>query len=1120
MHKVHQKSTAMKKFENNIRLILTALCISVAVLVISLAWIFNHAVSDTSWRKSIETITDMSKQQALGLISQLELSYNTMHLAKDELLKANNKQMAQNAMAMYHSVDPRFLMYFTDGSVGPSWAKPDDKVMSMLAKTNRDEGILDPHVSSVKGINVYDIYVWVTLLDGSKAALIKEYEVSAINRNYSFSFFGNKGVSYLINTEGSILFRPQEASDQSIDNFFDLIGEDPKEDVASQLSTALSTGKTGWAVIKLNGVDNFIAYRPIGQGSSWALISAVPVSEMLATSQSVRSFMLFIQSGVAVLFLLLSFFFYRKFTKINNTASKRKEYIDYLFNSVNEGLALVTNKEPYCYVRTNDIGLKLLGIKKEEQRDPKHELILANMVIDDDRERVLNAFYQLKQSAQNQKVECRIRKSDGVIVWMDFCLSSFVNIEGQEFILLSFHDVTAAKRIVEQHDRQGRKDRQILMSALAKGCALIAQLNFETGNLHIMFMQDADKTNMQNTCKYDNVYKHFLSRMKSPYQVEFSNLFAPEKIRLLASSPNKTIVCEAECLFSDNHYHWMSLQLITVATIDGNNAAVFLIKLIDDKKTAERNQRQALLDALSSTRAATASKSRFLSNMSHDIRTPLNSILGMSALLSEHPENKDQVLSGVKKISMAGQHLLSLVSDIVDMAKIEGGKIAIEEEPFNITEFLSETLDLIRPQALAGNLSLEVNLSGIKAENVIGDKLRLRQVILNILTNAVKYTNSGGFVRFDVVDLPNTHEGMRTYVFTCTDSGIGMSEDFQKHIFEPFERERNSADALSMGSGLGMAITSNLVRLMNGRISVKSKLNHGSTFIIEMPMVVEESGAIEELDYKWRGLRALVIDDDENICREICDALRQLGLRAEFSTNATKAVQFAVSQKRSDPFGLLLVDWNMHQANDGIDITRKLREQIDFDVPIIMLTAHDFSTIDSTARRAGVTSLMSKPFYRSKFCYTLNALDRSPKDMKAEQLYAKEHFNNKRILLVEDNELNREIAKAMLCEKGIAVEIARNGKEALDLFASSPQGYYDLIFMDVQMPVMNGYDTTKAIRNLERDEAKSIPIVAMTANAFADDVNDAQKAGMNEHFSKPIDPKSLDRLLHRYLGSN
>lgn len=1109
----------MKKFENNIRLILTALCICVSVLVISLAWIFNHAVSDTSWRKSVEIISDMTKQQALGLISQLEVSYCTLHMASEELIKANDKNMAQNAMGMYHSVDRRFLMYFTDGTVGPSWAKPDEQVEALLSKTNRGEGILDPHISSLTGINVFDIYVWVTLLDGTKAALIKEYEVSTINKNYSFSFFGDKGRSYLINTEGKILFRPESSPDQSTENFFDLVDKELEKDTVSQFSSALSTGKTGWAVLKLNGTDHLITYRPIGLGSSWALISAVPVNEILATSQPVRSFMLFIQLGVAVIFLLFSIFFYRKFTRINTTACKRGEYIDYLFNSVNEGLALVTLKEPYRCVRANDIGLKLLGVTKENPADKEHGFIVSDMIIDDDKEKVFNAFDDFKLSGENKKIECRIRRPDGVIAWLEIRVSSFADREGHEFILLSFHDITSSKRMVEQSDRKGRNDRQLLMSALARGCALIAQLNFDTGNLHIMYMQDADKSNMSNTCQYENVYKHLLSRMKTPFHAEFANLFAPEKIKILASSPDERIACEAECLFSDNHYHWMSLQLITVATVEGSNAAVFLIKLIDDKKNAERTQRQALLDALSSTRAATESKSRFLSNMSHDIRTPLNSILGMSALLAEHPENREQVLSGVKKITMAGQHLLSLVSDIVDMAKIEGGKIAIEEEPFNITEFLLETVDLIKPQAVAGNLSLDVSLSGIKAENVIGDKLRLRQVILNILSNAIKYTDSGGFIRFEVYDIPNAHEGTRTYVFTCADSGIGMTEEFQKHIFEPFERERDSSDTVSMGSGLGMAITSNLVRLMNGRIGVQSKLNQGSTFTVEMPMVVDEIGAIEDLDYKWRALRVLVIDDDEETCRNICDSLKQLGLRTEFSTNSYKAVQFAVSQMRMDPFGMVLVDWNMHQANDGIDITRKLREQISPEVPIIMLTAHEYTSIESMARKAGVSALMSKPFYRSKFCHTVNALVESPYELNVDQPYAEEHFSNKRILLVEDNELNREIAKAMLADKGIAVESARNGKEAMDMFATSPQGYYDLIFMDVQMPVMNGYECSRAIRGLKRDDAKIIPIVAMTANAFADDVDDARNAGMNEHFSKPVDPKSLDRLLHRYLGS-
>ena len=1103
----------MKKYEKNIRLIMTVLCVAVAILIISLAGIFNRAISNTTWDKSLEIISDMTKQQASGLCSQLEVSYSSLHKGQQELIKAADKQMAQNLIGLYHLADPRFLMYFTDGSVGPSGAKPDTLAQTMLSKSTRDEGILDPHINPVTGLNVFDIYAWVTLLDGSKAALIREYEVSEINKNFAFSFFHNKGISFLINTEGSILFCPESEANLGISNFFDQANEEGE--IVSQIKTALSTGKTGWAVLTVNGEKQLVAYRPVGLGSSWALISAVPVSSMLEMSQSLRNFMLIIQFGVAALFILFSVFFYRKYSKIRDTASKRGEYIDYLFNSVNEGLALVTKNEPYRHVRTNEIGLKLLGIEHQDPKDHEQGLLVFNIVLEEDKEQVLKAFADLKQSGKNQKVECRIRRLDGVIAWMVLSLSLFVDVDGHEFILLSFHDITSIKREIVNSDSQGKNERQILMTALSKGCAMIGQLDFTTSNLQILYMQDAEKINSQNACKYVNVYKHFLSRMKASYQEEFTNLFAPEKVKFLAAATNEKIVCEAECQFSDNCYHWMAFQFITVPTLDGKNAAVFIIKLIDDKKNAERNQRQVLLDALSSTRAATESKSRFLSNMSHDIRTPLNSILGMSSILSEHPDNREQVLSGLKKISMAGNHLLSLVSDILDMAKIEGGKIAIEEEPFNITEFLSDTLDLVKPQAEAGNLSLEANLSGIKAENVIGDKLRLRQILLNILSNAIKYTKSGGYINFDAIDVVNAHEGMRTFVFNIADNGIGMSDEFQKHIFEPFEREHHGSE--SEGSGLGMAITSNLIRLMNGRINVQSKLGKGSTFTIELPMVVEDVGATEELDFKWRDLRILVIDDDEDTCKNICDSLNQLGLRPTYVTNAYEAVQCAIDQQEQDPFGLVLVDWNMHQDDDGVDITRKLRENLSKQIPIIMLTAHDVSEVENKARKAGVTALMSKPFYRSKFCYTLNSVENSPKDTKSEALYAEEKFENKRILLVEDNELNREIAKVMLVDKGIVVEDARNGKEAVDMFASSPQDYYDLIFMDVQMPIMNGYEATRAIRNLKREEAKSIPIVAMTANAFADDVDDALNAGMNEHFPKPIDPKSLDRLLHRYL---
>lgn len=468
-----------------------------------------------------------------------------------------------------------------------------------------------------------------------------------------------------------------------------------------------------------------------------------------------------------------------------------------------------------------------------------------------------------------------------------------------------------------------------------------------------------------------------------------------------------------------------------------------------------------------------------------------------------------------EKINLSGKHLLSLINDVLDMSKIENGKLSMRDEPFNFPELVADAAELIRSQANAGRLAMDVCLSPMKHENVVGDPLRMRQVCINILSNAVKYTPPGGFVRIEAWQEESPVLGYANYVFRCTDTGVGMEPSFLEHIFQPFERARDHAGMRVAGTGLGMAITKNIIDLMNGDIHVESSPGKGSVFTISIPLKLQDAPK-EQVPEAWLGINSLIVDDDRQTCLNAVELLRDMGLRACFVTDGETGVRYVADAKDTkDPYELIIIDWKM-PGMDGVETARRIRENVGEAVPVIILTAYDWSEIECEAREAGVTAFISKPFYRSKMCYLLRGLDGSAgEDKRTEKRL---DYKGKRILLVEDNEINREIAGTLIREMGIMVEEAVDGGEAVDKVMRSEEGYYDLIFMDIQMPVMDGYQAARAIRGLERRDVCCMPIIAMTANAFEEDVRAAIRAGMNAHFSKPIDLDALESLLSRYLN--
>ena len=534
-------------------------------------------------------------------------------------------------------------------------------------------------------------------------------------------------------------------------------------------------------------------------------------------------------------------------------------------------------------------------------------------------------------------------------------------------------------------------------------------------------------------------------------------------------------------------------------------------------QTQLEEQNRKLEIALQHEGAANRAKREFLFNMSHDIRTPMNAIIGFTSLAATHIDHKEQVLDYLKKISTSSQHLLSLINDVLDMSRIESGKVKIEEKAVHLPDLVHDIRSIIQPNISSKRLSLFIDTMDVVDEDIITDPLRLNQVLLNILSNAIKFTPTGGMVSIRIAQKPGAPKGCGNYEFRIKDNGIGINKEFQKHIFEEFTREESSTVSGIQGTGLGLSITKNIVDLMGGTIALESEPGKGSEFIVNLCFPLSgQKAEIKQLP-QLEGLRALVADDDTNTCLSVSTMLSKIGMRPEWTISGKEAVirtKYAVEQ--GDAFSVYIIDWLIPDMN-GIEIVRQIRKVIGDSCPIIILTAYDWADIEEEARAAGVTAFCEKPLFLSELRKVLAEPFRV-QSTQTPALPPKADFSGKHLLLVEDNALNREIAIEILKEAGFLVDTAGDGVEAVEKMEQSVPGQYDLILMDIQMTRMDGYEATRRIRALPDPRKAGIPIFAMTANAFEEDKQNALNAGMNGHIAKPLDIPHLLKVLEEALN--
>ena len=790
---------------------------------------------------------------------------------------------------------------------------------------------------------------------------------------------------------------------------------------------------------------------------------------------------------------------------------KKNQTLETIFTTIECGVMSHTLDGSHV-VSINSAALKILGYESKAELEADGFDLIASSVMLEDQAGLLESIKTLKKAGDNISVEYRVQHKDGEILHVMGNIKLFEE-NGELFYQRFLLDCTAKKLQEKQNERRQME----LVQALSIDFTLVCFVDPETGQA-TPIRADGQEINLCFTGKIS------LQESMEQYIQKWVHEDDRDLLRHAVSLDTlKQELAEGKIYYVNyrkcqgNETIYFQMKAVNAGNSTDRTGFVLGFRNVDAELRKEIEQNTLLEAALSQANRASKAKSVFLSNMSHDIRTPMNAIVGFTNLAITHIDHTEQVAEYLQKIKTSGNHLLSLINDILDMSHIESGKIHLDEKPCSLPDILHGLRNILQADIHAKQLELQFDTVDVWDEDIFCDQLRLNQVLLNLLSNAVKYTSAGGSVSMRITEKPGAPEGYANYEFCIKDNGIGMSEEFVEHIFEPFERERNSTISKIQGTGLGMAITKNIVDMMNGTISVQSEQGVGTEFTVSFTFRlnsnIKEPLVIPEL----RHCKALVVDDDFNTCDSVSYMLGQLGMRAEWTLSGKEAVlRTHQAVMRNTDYSVYIIDWLLPDMN-GVEVTRRIRKEINSSAPIIILTAYDWADIETEAKEAGVTAFCSKPLFLSELSSCLQSVMRPETKGQADSTenYAVHHTG--RSLLAEDVEMNQEIAVAILENAGFTVDVADNGQIAADMVKQSEPGYYQAVLMDVQMPVMNGYEATQEIRNLKDSRLASIPIIAMTANAFTEDREAALKSGMNGHIAKPIDVQLLFETLDSVL---
>lgn len=802
-------------------------------------------------------------------------------------------------------------------------------------------------------------------------------------------------------------------------------------------------------------------------------------------------------------------------TQTENYAKDINVRMSTVLGGIKGGLKISTPDEGFPYTYLSDEVAAIQGYSVSEFLEITNGKALSN-VIESDRYRTNVTVRRQFMNGTDHSVKYRVKHKDGSIRWVHDFGRKVTMPDSTELIYSLIQDITDEENLNIRLSAEKSQYRD----ALTKNALYTVTFDVTDGflteeNITCKGMNELPESlKISEPKTYDEVCIRYRKSLEVETFDEMSDqMFSREGLLKMYGDGHTSE--SAEYYKKKTETYIRAQALLSKDETTGHVMATIIYFDITDTKKAELEKQKALKDALAQAEHANRAKTVFLNNMSHDIRTPMNAIIGFTALAAAHADDTEKVRDYLKKIQISGSHLLSLINDVLDMSRIESGKVNLQEAEVSLPEVMHDVKNIIQPDVNSNRLELFFDTVDVTDEYVICDKLRLNQILLNCISNSIKFTPAGGTIGVKVSQIPCKSKGYANYEFKIRDTGIGMSKEFLEHIFEPFERERTSTVSGIQGTGLGMAITKNIVDMMGGKISVTSEKNKGTEFTVNLMLKI--ASEVSEKNYfipSLKGVHSLVADDNYDTCTSVAGMLRKIGLRPEWTMSGKEAVlRSQDAAENADPFGVYIIDWLMPDMN-GIEVVRRIRNSIGKDAAMIILTAYDWTDIENEAREAGVTAFCSKPLFMSELCKLLrNSEDDT--DEKNQNKITRD-LKGLKILLVEDNDLNREIAVEILSELSADAETARDGLEAVDMVKNSDK-VYDVILMDIQMPVMDGYTSARNIRSLEGDKSQ-IPIIAMTANAFEEDKKAALESGMNGYIAKPININNIVNTIYSVLN--
>ena len=802
-------------------------------------------------------------------------------------------------------------------------------------------------------------------------------------------------------------------------------------------------------------------------------------------------------------------------------SERKTRFLVQLYDSLPCGIIQFTADPSHRVVSLNRMAWEFYGFSSEREYRESVETPFC-LVLDEDRARIEEMVDSLKLNGGivHYTRECRPQGGDRLSAWINVVMERLINTEGTEVIQAIYTDVTETKLLQKAQERERLIENQCLRAATCTAYPMIMSINL-TQNTYNCFIETQTCPFDDRRGNYEDMFAKMLPMVYPAYREDYCSVFSKEAMMERFSQGEQEIYMEFRQLGIDGEYHWISAHMISVDNpVNDDMLVIQLVKVLDQQRVEKARQEQLLRDALSSAEEASRAKSDFLSRMSHDIRTPMNAIIGMTTLGLLKLDDPVNVKNCMSKIDASSKYLLSLINDILDMSKIETGKMEIVKEKFEFQTFFEDLVKIICPQAVDLGIQLEIYHKEPLERYYMGDALRIKQILMNLLSNALKFTPDGGNITVSVEE--QRRSGGYAYLsFQVKDSGVGISEKFMPRIFQPFEQESPEGARNNVGSGLGLSIVYNLVQMMGGTIEVESQKGKGTVFLFTLPFGLVSDDQEAERERKARELlqdmKVLIADDDMSVGQQAAQILSGMGAKSKWVETGCQAVEeVKMAIEKGEYYNVALIDWKMPEMN-GVETTRRIRKLVGPETMIIIISAYDWTGIEEEAREAGADCFISKPLFESTLCQAFSSLRSCAETVHAPKVQ-NQSLQGKRVLIAEDNEINREVAKSLLEAYGIAVDTAENGKICVEMFEKAPAGYYLAVLMDIRMPVMNGLEAVRAIRDLGTEEAARIPVLAMTANAFEEDKVTAYKAGMTGYLVKPLDIQVMLEELRKLTG--